>query len=294
MDDSVISAMAESLGMKTWKDAAERWQEETLHKRTAHEDTRKLLWIGQHLDRLPLTAINADVIRDVAKARKLEGSGPSTVNRYLALIRAVLRRAENEWEWLERVPRVRLAPEPKRRVRWITPDQARTLLTELPEHQRHACLLALATGLRQSNVLGLRWNDVDMRRRVLWVWGDATKNGEDIQVPLNDMALEVLGARLGRHSEFVLTYRGNRLRSINTRCWRKALKRAGILNFRWHDLRHTWASWLVQRRVPLFALQELGGWQSAQMVRRYAHLSPSVNSRYAAEIDREFAGHPDC
>uniref|UniRef100_A0A6M3M0L1 Putative site-specific tyrosine recombinase n=1 Tax=viral metagenome TaxID=1070528 RepID=A0A6M3M0L1_9ZZZZ len=286
--------MAESLGMKTWKDAAERWQEETLHKRTAHEDTRKLLWIGQHLDRLPLTAINADVIRDVAKARKLEGSSPSTVNRYLALIRAVLRRAENEWEWLERVPRVRLAPEPKRRVRWITPDQARTLLTELPEHQRHACLLALATGLRQSNVLGLRWNDVDMRRRVLWVWGDATKNGEDIQVPLNDMALEVLGARLGRHSEFVLTYRGNRLRSINTRCWRKALKRAGILNFRWHDLRHTWASWLVQRRVPLFALQELGGWQSAQMVRRYAHLSPSVNSRYAAEIDREFAGHPDC
>lgn len=79
------------------------------------------------------------------------------------------------------------------------------------------------------------------------------------------------------------------LTGINTRSWRKALKRAGITNFRWHDLRHTWASWLVQRRVPLFVLQELGGWQSAEMVRRYAHLSPSVNARYAAEIDLEFA-----
>ena len=83
--------------------------------------------------------------------------------------------------------------------------------------------------------------------------------------------------------------RHRRLKSANTRSWRKALKRAGITNFRWHDLRHTWASWLVQRRVPLFVLQELGGWQSAVMVRRYAHLSPSVNARYAAEIDQEFA-----
>lgn len=79
------------------------------------------------------------------------------------------------------------------------------------------------------------------------------------------------------------------LEVVNTRSWRKALKRAGITNFRGHDLRHTWASWLVQRRVPLFVLQELGGWQSAEMVRRYAHLSPSVNARYAAEIDLEFA-----
>lgn len=81
------------------------------------------------------------------------------------------------------------------------------------------------------------------------------------------------------------------LKCANTRSWRKALKRAGITNFRWHDLRHTWASWLVQRRVPLFVLQELGGWQSAEMVRSYAHLSPSVNARYAAEIDLELSRH---
>lgn len=59
------------------------------------------------------------------------------------------------------------------------------------------------------------------------------------------------------------------------------------MSFRWYDLRHTWASWLVQRRVPLYVLQELGGWQSAEMMRRYAHLSPSVNARYTSEIDHE-------
>lgn len=100
-----------------------------------------------------------------------------------------------------------------------------------------------------------------------------------------------IGSRLSRGTSAEGSSRGGRLRleRRNTRSWRKALKRAGITNFRWHDLRHTWASWLVQRRVPLFVLQELGGWQSAEMVRRYAYLSPSVNARYAAEIDQEFA-----
>lgn len=281
--------MTDSDGMRTFKEAAERWQEETQHKRTAHEDIRKLLWIGRHLNHRRLREIDSDTLRDLARARRAEGSGPSTVNRYMALTRAILRRAALDWEWIDKAPRIRLAPEPKRRVRWITPDQARTLLNELPDHQRDACLLALATGLRQRNVLGLKWADIDLRNRVAWIHGDATKNGEDLQVPLNDTALEVLERRRGRHSVYVLTYAGKPLKSINTRSWRKALKRAGITNFRWHDLRHTWASWLVQRRVPLFVLQELGGWQSAEMVRRYAHLSPSVNARYAAEIDQEFA-----
>ncbi|NKG36097.1 hypothetical protein CAP43_15045 [Acinetobacter junii] len=71
------------------------------------------------------------------------------------------------------------------------------------------------------------------------------------------------------------TYRKKPIGNINTRAWRKALERAGIVNFRWHDLRHTWASWLVQNGTPLYDLQEMGGWQSSEMVRRYAHLAPA-------------------
>ena len=77
-----------------------------------------------------------------------------------------------------------------------------------------------------------------------------------------------------RHPRFVFTYEGNPIGQVGTKAWTKALKRAGIKDFRWHDLRHTWASWLTQNGVPLNALQEMGAWQSSEMVRRYAHLAP--------------------
>ena len=72
---------------------------------------------------------------------------------------------------------------------------------------------------------------------------------------------------------------------INTKAWRKALKRAGIEDFRWHDLPHTWASWLTQDGVPLNALQEMGAWQTGEMVRRYAHLAPEQFARHAQVVD---------
>jgi integrase len=72
---------------------------------------------------------------------------------------------------------------------------------------------------------------------------------------------------------------------VNTRAWRNALKRAGITDFRWHDLHHTWASWLIQNGTSLYDLQEMGGWKSAAMVRRYAHLAPGHMARHAAVVD---------
>jgi integrase len=72
---------------------------------------------------------------------------------------------------------------------------------------------------------------------------------------------------------------------VTTKVWRNALKRAGIADFRWHDLRHTWASWLIQKGTPLYDLQETGGWKPAAMVRRYAHLAPAQMARHAAVVD---------
>jgi integrase len=285
MDDSVISAMAESLGMKTWKDAAERWQEETLHKRTAHEDTRKLLWIGQHLDRLPLTAINADVIRDVAKARKLEGSGPSTVNRYLALIRAVLRCAAYEWEWIVRPPYVKLFVEPRGRCTWLQPEQARALFNELPDHLRAPFVFSLATGLRMSNVIRLTWHQVHEPRAMLLFDGDAMKAGEAFAPALNEAALEILRNQKGRHAAYVFTYRGRPMLRASNSAWYRAKRRAGVAHIRWHDLRHTWATWHTLAGTPLDVLQDLGGWKTRIMVRRYAHFQPGAHRDHARNID---------
>jgi integrase len=82
----------------------------------------------------------------------------------------------------------------------------------------------------------------------------------------------------------VFSYRGRPIRQVSTKAWYQALKRAGIEDLRWHDLRHTWASWHVQNGTPLYALQELGGWESPEMVRRYAHLSADHLTPYADRL----------
>jgi integrase len=94
-----------------------------------------------------LTEVTRDVVAAIG-TRKRAVASPATANRHLALIRAILRRARDEWEWIEKAPKIKLYREAKRRVRWITPEQAQALLAELPEHQREMVLFALATGLR--------------------------------------------------------------------------------------------------------------------------------------------------
>jgi integrase len=85
----------------------------------------------------------------------------------------------------------------------------------------------------------------------------------------------VLRWQVGKHPVRVFTYEGKPFNRAYTVAWQKTLKRAGIENFRWHDLRHTWASWLAQKGVPLSDIQEMGGWETYAMVKRYAHLLPA-------------------
>jgi len=96
----------------------------------------------------------------------------------------------------------------------------------LPPHQRQLARFALATGLRQANVLGMRWTDVDLKRRTAWVHADEAKGGTAIGVPLNDEAIAVLREEIGKHGERVFTYKRRPVASVNTKAWRNALRRA--------------------------------------------------------------------
>ena len=108
------------------------------------------------------------------------------------------------------------------------------------------------------------------------------KNNKSIAVPLNSEAISILKAQIGKHETNVFTYEGLPVTRANNHAWRKALVRAGIEDFRWHDLRHTWASWHVQNGTPLHVLKELGGWSDLTMVLRYAHLSSKHLEEYSA------------
>lgn len=144
--------------------------------------------------------------------------------------------------------------EPDRRVRWLTRDEAET-------------------GLRRANVTGLLRSQVDLDQRQAWIHADQAKARKPISVPLSLETVAVIQQQLGKHKTHVFSYLGKPVTQTSTKAWRSALARAGVENFRWHDLRHTWASWHGQAGTPLHALQELGAWQCVEMVRRYAHLS---------------------
>ncbi len=245
------------------------------------DDKKHLRWLNDHLNDKHLDEINKTRIDGIKQAKQQTGVTNATVNRVLAVIRSILNCAKNAWEWLETVPSVRLLPEPKKRLRWLTQDEAARLLRELPKHLEAMARFTLATGLRESNVTGLQWAQLDMQRRCAWIHADQAKGNKAIAVPLSDEALAVICGQIGKHDTYVFTYEGEPVTRANNHAWRKALVRAGITDFRWHDLRHTWASWHVQNGTPLHVLKELGGWADLTMVLRYAHLSSKHLEKYA-------------
>lgn len=269
---------------RTWNEAVVRWLKESGHKATLESDKAHLRWLDAHVSGKYLDEINRALIDRISDARVNEGVSNATVNRTLEVLRAILRKSANAWEWLDRVPNVRMLKEPTRRVRFLRREEADRLLEELPEHLRDMAAFALATGLRRANVTGLEWTQVDLKRRLAWVHPDQAKARKAISVPLNAEAMVIIRRQSGKHPTHVFSYQGRPIRQVSTKAWYAALERAGITDFRWHDLRHTWASWHVQNGTPLHALQELGGWESPEMVRRYAHFSAEHLAPYADRL----------
>jgi len=275
------------LGVKpkhVWNEAVVRWLKEQSHKATINTDKIHLRWMDRFLDGKYLDTINRDLVDKIQAAKLAEGVTHATVNRTLEVLRAILRRCVNEWEWLDRAPFVKMLKEPTRRIRYLTHNEAQRLLAALPEHLADMAAFSLATGLRRANVTGMQWSQVDLARRLAWIHPDQAKARKAIAVPLNAEAVVLIRKQIGKHPTHVFTYKGRTITQVSTKTWYKGLAAVGIENFRWHDLRHTWASWHVQNGTPLFALQELGGWESPEMVRRYAHLSADHLAPYADRL----------
>ena len=257
---------------------------ETRHKATHGDDIAKLRWLHPYLGDKQLDEIDRTLI-DRIKFDREKIAAAGTTNRYLALIRAILRRACNEWEWIDRVPKFKMFREADGRVRSLSPQEFERLCSELPAHLADMARFSVATGLRQANVKGLDWQYVDIGRRHAWIPGSKHKNGKPHSVPLNEMALSVLRRQIGKHPSRVFTFRGEPIQQVNTKAWTSALERAGIADFKWHDLRHTFATWHRQAGTPTHELQRLGGWKTGAMVERYAHVAPEALQGAAARLD---------
>jgi integrase len=135
----------------------------------------------------------------------------------------------------------------------------------------------------------LEWNRVDLKRHTAWL--NRTKNGTPRGVPLNANAVAVLEAEKGKHPQYCFTYRGAPIRwGLCNTGWLEAVKRAELTDFRFHDLRHTWASWHRQAGTSTDELKDLGGWKSRVMVDRYAKFSTENLAFAAARIEAAVAG----
>lgn len=198
------------------------------------------------------------------------------------MLRSIMNRCVTEWDMMDAAPKVPMFPLERIEPRWITRAQAFALLEKLPKHLRDMTILALAAGLRRSNITGLEWSRVDLKRATAFIPATQAKGRKAIVVPLNADAIAVVERWKGKHGRYVFVVRKIApVKQVATRAWRKACTAAGVEGLRFHDLRHTWASWQVQAETPLSHLQELGGWASFSMVQRYAHLSPGHLRQYA-------------
>ncbi len=226
---------------------------------------------------MPLRDVTPGHVEQYTDKRLASGATPATVRQELMLLSALYREARKA-ELVERNP-VSLVDKPRVDnviVRYLDPEEETRLLAFAPEPLRSAVIVAIHSGLREGEQCRLPWGDVRFGERAIVV--RQTKAKRDRVVPMSDTlcrTLQSIPRRLDSPFVFASPRTGSRYDRFNNTLWRAVLERAGIQDFRWHDLRHTFGSRLAQAGVPLLAIKELLGHASITVTMRYAHLSPS-------------------
>jgi len=221
-----------------------------------------------------LMEIDAKLVREFADKRR-ETVKEATLHRDLAVLKAILNFAKDEGELISLpvFPKVKL---PKGRTRWLTQAEEHRLLNAAPLRIRFLIAFALDTGGRRSELFKLDWKYVDLAHgRVTFI---ETKNGEDRSVRLTERALQILLALGTKGNGPVFTYSEKPLKDIKT-AFDRARKKADLEDVRLHDLRHTFASRLVQQGLPLYDVMHMTGHKSLTMVQRYSHIAPEYQER---------------
>lgn len=273
--------------------------------KSAKVQTQQLGWWREMMGQYSLADITPSLLAEYRD--KLAGGitprgkprSPATVVRYLAVLSHAFSIAVKEWEWIESSPitKVSKPKEPRGRVRFLSDDERKRLLIACKSSSNPylypVVVLALSTGMRYGEIMGLTWDhvDLDLGRGVL----HETKNGERRAIAITSHALEVLKGlnkvrRIDGNYIFpskIIAGRGQQ-KPIDLRApWEAALKSAEIKDFRFHDLRHSAASSLAMNGASLAEIAEVLGHKTLQMVKRYAHLSEGHTARVVQSMNEK-------
>lgn len=219
---------------------------------------------------------------------------PATVNRHMATLKHMFTKAV-EWDMVEeavakRLSRVKLLPENNRRLRYLAKQECRDLIKKCDEHIRPIVITALNTGMRRGEILPLKWEQVDLKHGFILL--DITKNGERREIPINQTLKEVFHSiprsiAGGQENPYVFVNPDtDKPYTELKRSFYSACRRAGIKDFKFHDLRHTFASHLVMSGVDITTIKELLGHKTINMTLRYAHLAPSHKVKAVDDLDK--------
>jgi len=230
------------------------------------------------------------------KTKKGTLKAGATVNRYLTALSSAFGIAVREWEWLESNPMLKVSKMKvaRARARYLSDNERVRLLKECEEAQNPylypVVLIAISTGARKMEILSLKWGDVDLQNgRVIL---EETKNGERRSISLVKDVLEVIKILYSnRESDIWIFPSKDKTKSFDiTRSWRKVLKNAQIENFRFHDLRHTSASYLAMNGASMGEIADILGHKTLQMVKRYAHLSDAHKRSVVESMNKRIFG----
>jgi len=227
---------------------------------------------------LRLAGISKIMAQTYMTRRKHSGLSNATVNREVTFLKSLLQRAV-DWGYLDRNPLQGLKPlkEAPIRERYLTKEEGERLIQASPDYLRDIIVFALATGFRKSEIFELTWDNVILNRR--FTYGEITvigKGNKRRNIRMNKTVYELLCRRSKKKQDpyvFPSPKTGGKLNNVDN-AFRTALKKAGIRNFRFHDLRHTAASWMVQGGADIYAVQKILGHSNIRTTQRYAHQSP--------------------
>ena len=240
---------------------------------------------------LPLAEITPSLIAEYRTNRRNEGAAPKTVNNELVLMSHAFNLAIKDWEWVKENPVKKVSREKVNNQieRWLTPDEEKRLSSHSPRWLDQIIAFAINTGLREEEILEMQWPQVDFTRKTVTILKQKNR-GKDT-LPLNKNALRVLTARkkVRRSDVDYIFYNGN-CKKIDARnllrAFYSACEKAKVDNLRFHDLRHTFATRLVQGGVDIYTVQKLGRWKTISMVIRYAHHYPESLRSGVEILDR--------
>ncbi|MFH1014745.1 MAG: tyrosine-type recombinase/integrase [Nitrospirota bacterium] len=220
------------------------------------------------------------------KVERSKEVSPATVNRNLACLKSMFNRAI-EWDKAQENPvrKVKLFRENNKRLRYLEREEIVKLLANCKRNLKPIVVVALNTGMRKGEILGLKWHDVDFKRGIIYLLN--TKNGEKREIPMNEQVKTAL-IRTRKHagSPYIFCRHDGKPYGDIKKSFFTAMKKSDIINFRFHDLRHTFASQLVMSGIDLNTVRELLGHKSLEMTLRYSHLSPDHKKRAVDTLAR--------